>query len=599
MRRSGINCPRLVFLLLPAAIPALITLAMIAWYGVNVPQADSWATAYDFAYLSDFKDLVSRLFSSHNEHRVVVPRVVTLLLATLSGWNVKLEMYVGFLVAAAGFGAILATAWRNRAFGASAAPFAMSALAGSFAYFSWMQHENWLWGFQIAFFLTQTMFLAGLHVLHRDDWNPCLRVVAGGLFALLSTLSMAHGMFAWVALLPSLLAIPATRRARTVFLTAWVVTAALVAAAYFGHGVNYYKEPGAHAPGLGTTLKLTVGLLGSQFGETIHGKPFKSALWSGAAVLLLLAAGIIQARRSGAEWRRIAPWISLALFAGAFCFAVAHSRGIWGISVTMVSRYTTGPPLALIAGLELWRLACERTFARGLGRAFACICLTTIAGVTINSFRVLDEISADSRNLRFASKLLPVVDQFSDTVATPVGDPFLDVVSPLPHATAIQGMKIMNARGIRKLAPPLGFPPAGACDTGVFDLLGTVQPHGGQPEGGAGKWQPLRTHADESIQLKGQAIIQPAQGKPDAILFVRDGETVLRTAAPPMFLPGDPSRAAWDHLVTASAFGSGSCTITAYAYWAGIGTLERICTATNRLEILEQKHGENSKPDSP
>jgi hypothetical protein len=77
--------------------PAVICFLYIMKYGINVIYWDEWLLVPLFAKLYTghlaFKDLIAQ----HNEHRILFPRVIMLILGTISHYNTKYEMYFSWL----------------------------------------------------------------------------------------------------------------------------------------------------------------------------------------------------------------------------------------------------------------------------------------------------------------------------------------------------------------------------------------------------------------------------------------------------------------------------------------------------------------------
>jgi hypothetical protein len=67
-------------------------LAFIRHYGCNVPCCDDWALVP--AVTGNEPITLSYLWSQHNEHRIPLPRLVTLGLAQLTGFDVRAAMYL-------------------------------------------------------------------------------------------------------------------------------------------------------------------------------------------------------------------------------------------------------------------------------------------------------------------------------------------------------------------------------------------------------------------------------------------------------------------------------------------------------------------------
>src|SRR5262245_62975011 len=87
----------LAIALLLAFIPLAYLIVMVATYSVDVPFADQWALVplLEKSYRGTLT--LRDLWSQHNEHRLLFPRMIMLVLARLSGWNLRYELAVNIL----------------------------------------------------------------------------------------------------------------------------------------------------------------------------------------------------------------------------------------------------------------------------------------------------------------------------------------------------------------------------------------------------------------------------------------------------------------------------------------------------------------------
>src|SRR5438876_11379636 len=78
--------------ILATLLPSAIMLGLIAHYGVNVPFWDEWSLVSFFEKAHDhaltFRDFVVQ----HNEHRIVFPKLIFLLLYRSSLWTPRAAM---------------------------------------------------------------------------------------------------------------------------------------------------------------------------------------------------------------------------------------------------------------------------------------------------------------------------------------------------------------------------------------------------------------------------------------------------------------------------------------------------------------------------
>jgi len=84
-------------------IPIILTLSLILLWGVNVPYMDDWSSVQLFKSTLEHNLDFGLLFSQHNEHRMLIPKLIFLGLAYISKWNLKVQMLVSYLLALLNF----------------------------------------------------------------------------------------------------------------------------------------------------------------------------------------------------------------------------------------------------------------------------------------------------------------------------------------------------------------------------------------------------------------------------------------------------------------------------------------------------------------
>jgi hypothetical protein len=133
-------------------------------FAVNMPQWDEWAVSILIVKLHQHVLTFHDLWEQHNEHRMLVAYSLMLLLAKAGGgWNIIREVCFNlFLVILAQmfFFELLKKSFRGTAL-------AVAFLFVSLCLYATMQAENWLWGFQIAWFLVELLLVIQVWLLTR------------------------------------------------------------------------------------------------------------------------------------------------------------------------------------------------------------------------------------------------------------------------------------------------------------------------------------------------------------------------------------------------------------------------------------------------
>ncbi len=217
--------------------PVVLLIGLIKHFAVNVPFYDQWEVVLLFKksqnHLLGFADF----FAQHNEHRILFPRIVMYVLARMTHWDVNYEIVVSVLLALLTFVLILLilrkTIKNNYLF-------AIGAVIISLIFFSPLQWENWLWGWQIQWFMN--VFAVVLAVWALDVWETKStrnKLIVAILASIIATYSLASGMFVWLICLPLFYFRKDLRR----YSPYWIVAAIGTVGSHYIHYVNPAYHP--------------------------------------------------------------------------------------------------------------------------------------------------------------------------------------------------------------------------------------------------------------------------------------------------------------------------------------------------------------------
>ena len=345
-----------------------------------LPWFDEWATVELLrAWQAGERSIWDVLFSQHNEHRILLPRLVFFaddLLLRGQGWLSLAGIFLVQLLHAAMFAAVLVRAVPQRPGRWAVAGLVLALM------FCLRQAENFSSAFQLQFVAvfagaTLTFLLFGLAVA-RARRGQSLAAPLGLSFAagLGTTLTMANGLVAPVILV--VLALLARLRPRLVLLcAAW---AALLAAVYLQgyEPVPHHSRP---AESLTHPIRLLVyvatylgGILGS-------GSIGPAATFGALGIAAALAATLRVAAQRPARPASLA-LLGIMLFVGAGAAVTASGRLGMGVEQALASRYVTGSVTFWAAQLTYWWVDPPRGAAGAAARSAAsAVCLLLLAAV--------------------------------------------------------------------------------------------------------------------------------------------------------------------------------------------------------------------------
>lgn len=335
---------------LVAGSQSLLLLYLVWRYGVDAPLIDQWSLVEDLEKHRAGEWQIADLWRSHNGHRLLLPRLVLVPLAMITGWNTRYEMALIVLAAIVVYALLVGVA-RVGLGTEEGGRYGLALGALGLVVFSLAQWENWLWGFQLCMLLAVLLSLGSLLALGapRPHWGTFALAL---LLAALATTSMASGLVVWPA--GALLLLLRGRGAQ-----AWNPRKAFVVwcAAAVAAGVAYRLPVPGDVPSPGASgFFVEHPWLLVRFVLTVVGAPvasFSGSAWPPDASVLAPIAGAcavvvtavlawpLLARRAGAhEASVVLPVAACALGLGV-ALLVAVGRVSHGMPAAMASRYVT------------------------------------------------------------------------------------------------------------------------------------------------------------------------------------------------------------------------------------------------------------------
>lgn len=367
-----------------AILPPLYLLWMVLTRTVDVPFADQWALLplLDRSYQGTLT--LRELWAQHNEHRLLFPRLMMLVLARLSGWNTHVEMLANIALALGSFG-VLAYQVRATARATKTAWLFLLPLL-SLAIFSLNQGETWWGGWNIQIFLNVLAVSASTVLLAHPAqswWTLALAALCG----FVATYSYSTGLLIWPIGGVALLALAARGSARDLLRAgAWCLAGAIVIASFFydytwngqapplsaifGNPRPYltYAATYLGAPPTRGAVEYLFGVvtgdvraicnLGDSDLCTYVNNAAITAGIAGLALFLIAAWALLRV----CSLQTMLPYLALGLYALSTGFLTSLGRAVYGNHQALAQRYATTTTLFWIALITLLAL-CGQVYA--------------------------------------------------------------------------------------------------------------------------------------------------------------------------------------------------------------------------------------------
>jgi len=336
-----------------AILAPIFLLILIVMNGVNVPFFDEWGIPGAFLALD--KRTFGDFFHQANESRLIVPKLIFLTVSHFVGWQPKLYMYLGWLIAVAIFLAFWKQCYRRPGRGRRLDLTSVCCLAVSSAIlFSPAAYENWLWGLSWVIFVQLLCALVAYHIQARTR-SFSIRFGATVFLNGVAMFSFSSGILLWLVSFPFwreglrlMSACPLSKARRATFLR-WSLAYLLTAAIFLGTYFSGYREI-KHHPSFAYVLHHPWDAL--KYLAAWCGGPFDSSavismtmgLAMVVSVLVLFVFIIIRYRRlrmwkSGFQLRRAYPSLLIIALALSSGIITTLGRAGFGLEQAFSPRY--------------------------------------------------------------------------------------------------------------------------------------------------------------------------------------------------------------------------------------------------------------------
>lgn len=349
--RTGL--PRVARRLLLAAVaanllPAALLFFFVYRFGVDLPMLDEWdALLIPLQRFNQGTLDFSALIAQHNEHRMLFPRLLTLLNASLFAWNRTAEMYVSvaLLILCTWFlFRFVRKYWAHPLTPLLFLPIAWTLLG-------WRQWENLLLGIGTVFTLLAAGAVFAFCLLHRTRGGDRF-VYGAAAAAFVASFSSGGGLLIWpIGLAQLALQRRAGKRDGTPGPAAFVVWTAVGIATWSLFFIGYQQRPASWPTGFAyvvqnplTTLRYVFTMIGGPLSDQ---QPAAQTL--GLIVTCVGAWAFFRLARVKGGLVAAAPLLSLIALTLLTAAIGCDRRMGMGIGQATSSRYCSVTMLALVA----------------------------------------------------------------------------------------------------------------------------------------------------------------------------------------------------------------------------------------------------------
>jgi hypothetical protein len=311
-------------------LPPLLICYFVYKYGITIPFLDQWELVPLLEKINNNTFTLADLWAQHNEHRILFPKILMLLLARWSNWNIFLELCAN-IVLAAFILLFLLLILRDTL---KTVPGWLKIFT-SLMVFSMAQYENWSWGWQIQIFLSVLGSVISIWAVNK--WQgKTLGLAIAILAAVLSSYSFNTGLITWPVVLVVMML---QKKWKLKHITMLIFSCIITVLLYY----HNYTKCSHHPPIL---FFLSHPLIYIRYVLTYLGTSLGWTYFSSLAVAIISLALISLAifniwRYDKQKLCDMAPWLALVLYVLMAACATGLGRAGFGWQQAASSRYIT------------------------------------------------------------------------------------------------------------------------------------------------------------------------------------------------------------------------------------------------------------------
>jgi len=333
------------FITVVALLPVLLLGIMLVLKSVNVPNSDEWELVPIFQHIHTGHIYWMDFWRQHNEHRIIIPNIVLVTTAYFTHWNLIVENFINIVIAIASFSVILKVLKITGIEFKQKSSLVLIFLV-SLIWFSLVQSDNWLWGWEIEWFLNVlgvTVVAYCLSRLKAQRLGFSIKhlglLLLGGVIA---QYSLGNGTLIW----PILVIVLLFRRIPLKQIAAVFLTGSISTLFYYLHYTNLDK---------GSLKFVSHNLIGfAKYFFTYLGGPLGlehrlTPILGLVLFMVFVGMCTVLITRQKELFNKLIPWVCLGLYAIGSAFITGLARLSLGPSEAASSRYTTIASLLLIS----------------------------------------------------------------------------------------------------------------------------------------------------------------------------------------------------------------------------------------------------------
>ncbi|NET45463.1 hypothetical protein [Okeania sp. SIO2B3] len=494
-----------ILLLTLYIFPVLLLLWFLANFSVNVPYWDQWRLTPIFERVAEGNATFFDFFTVHGHHRILIPKLIITTLAFATKWNTQAEIICSVIFVIITFFAICKIAeiqFHNK----NKNILHIANILVSLLLFSLVQHQNWLWGFTLFWFLTNLCLIIAIYFIYAlDNFSEKTQIFLAAISCFIGSFTLIQGLFSWLVLIPSIFCLEGKSKQKISRVTIWILLFILSCLIY---SINYnpIREP---KPFLFTEQPLLI----INYFLAILGLPLVRISIPAILIGLILLSGFIFFTFYFLKkpWYKFTfapaaiPWLTIGTFSLISALSISVGRAEYGVENAMISsRYTTTSILFIISLIYLFALFLQQQQKYlSIYKIFAVV-MTGI--MMVNSVYVVASVKSSFPYMESRKECLEIINYLEDSEFIQESQNSCLVLMNGKTWLVREGAEIMAKLGWREFPQNLEFITKTKQNYGYLDNPQTTE-------------NTLIINRDETLSLGGWAIRPNRNKQPNLVLL--------------------------------------------------------------------------------
>ncbi|ABG50662.1 hypothetical protein Tery_1349 [Trichodesmium erythraeum IMS101] len=485
--------------------PVLLLLWFLANFSVNVPYWDQWRLTPIFEKVAEGNATFFDFFTVHGHHRILIPKLIITALAFATKWNTQAEIICSVIFVIITFFAVCKIAQINF-HNQNQNIINIANILSCLFLFSLVQHQNWLWGFTLFWFLTNLCLIMAVYLIHvLENISAKRRIFLAAIFCFIGSFTLIQGLFSWLVLIPSILSIEGKAKQKITRLVIWSLLF-VVSCIIYAINFNPIREP---KPFLFTEKPfLIINYFLAVIGLPLVRLPIPAILTG----LILFSSFLFftyyflkKPLYKLTFFPPTIPWLTIGTFSIISALSISVGRAEYGVENAMTSsRYTTTSILLIISLVYLLALFIQKQQKYLLIYKILAVAITGI--MLINSLYVVRNIKLSFPYIESRKECLEIINYLEDSEFIKTSPDSCLVLMNGKTWLVRRGAEIMAKLGWREFPQNLQFIKQPKQNYGYLDHPQTTA-------------KPLIIKGEETLNLGGWAIQPDGKEQPNLVLL--------------------------------------------------------------------------------